>query len=395
MTEPMRRRPPDASKNDRNERDPSGQPVQIDKPVRGAEDKAWLVGLAGLAIGVFLALRVLIPNHMDTTIFVDFGEDAPVQTAYGQALLGDVTVRRGFGHDGKFFFAQANDPWYLAPERNAIVLDRPLYRAERMLYPMIAGGFGLFSPRVVVWSMLLVNLLGLGVGAFIGAKLAIAWGGTQWLGLWIPLNVGLLFELDIGGSGIVAYVCCLAALWASVKDKVWLASVLFAAATLARETMIAFAFGVFLLWWLERRRPVWSIVVVPAVALAVWTMYLWFRLQGIPGSPPQLGNFSSFPMVGLLGAFRYWLRTPVDLVFGLVVLAVLVVFVPMALRSRLPIAWGALPFAGLVVILSAFVLREPFDLSRVVMPIFTAFPFLIFAPRARSGLDTLVARGPV
>ena len=347
------------------------------------EERAWPVGLVGLAIGVVLALRVLIPNHMDPTIFVAFGERAPVQTEYGRALLGSVTVRHGLGHDGRFFFAQANDPWYLEPERNAVVLDRPLYRAERMLFPMVAGGFGLFPPKVVVWAMLVTNLLGLAVGAFVAAKLAMAWGGPKWLGLWVPLNIGLLFELDIGGAGILGYVLCLAALWALVEGKIGVASASFAAAALTREVMLVFALGVFILWWLDHRRPLWSVLVAPVAALTVWIAYLSWRLTGIPGSPPLLGTFGDLPFVGLVGAFRYWLKVPSDLVFSLVVLAVLVAFVPLAVKSRLPIAWGALPFAALVVILSASVLREPFDLSRAVTPIFTAFPFLVVLRTAK------------
>ena len=355
------------------------------------EERAWPVGFVGLAIGVLLALRVLIPNHMDPTIFVAFGERSPVQTEYGRALLGSVTVRHGLGHDGRFFFAQANDPWYLEPERNAVVLDRPLYRAERMLFPMVAGGLGLFPPKVVVWAMLVTNLLGLAIGAFVAAKLAVAWGGTKWLGLWVPLNIGLLFELDIGGAGILAYVLCLVALWALVEGKVGAASASFAAAVLTREVMLAFAVGVFVLWWLDRRRPLWSVLVAPLSALTVWITYLAWRLSGISGSPPQLGTFGELPFVGLVGAFRYWLKVPIDLVFSLVVLAVLVAFVPLAIKSRLPIAWGALPFAALVVILSASVLREPFDLSRAVTPIFTAFPFLVVL-RSAEGTRSLPDR---
>lgn len=345
---------------------------------------AWPVGLAGLVIGTALALRVLIPNGMDPTIFVAFGEDAPEQTAYGQRLLGVVTVRPSFGHDGKFFFAQANDPWYLHPEVHAAVLDRPFYRAQRMLFPTIAGGFGFFPPDVVVWAMLITNVIGLALGAFLAAELAVAWGGSRWLGLWVPLNIGLLFELDIGGSGIVAYACCLAALVALIRDRVSLASALFAAATLARETMFLFAVGVFLLWWIERRRRPWPIVVAPVAAMIVWAAYLWLRIRDVPGSPPELGNFGP-PFLGLLDAFRFWVRAPLDLIFSLVVLSVIVAFVPLAVRSRLPIAWGALPFVGLALFLSAFVLREPFDFSRAVMPIFTAFPMLILIPRATVG----------
>jgi hypothetical protein len=340
---------------------------------------AWTVGIGGCVFVVALALRLLIPNGMDPTVFVAFGDQSPIQTPYGIRQLGHVTTRHGGGHDGQSFFIQANDPWYLEPEEHAALLDRPLYRAQRMLFPMVAGGFGLFSPWAVVWAMLVTNVLALAIGAFLAAKLAVAWGGPTWLGLWVPLNVGLLFELDIGGSGILAYTCCLAALYALMRERIWLASVLFAAGVLSRETMVAFAAGVFLLWWLERRRALWPIVFTPLGAMAAWDTYIWFRLQGTHGVGGGIGSFGP-PFLGIVEAVRSWIAEPLDLLLSLVFIAAVVAIVPLALRSRLPIAWGALPFAALAIVLSVNVWREPFNSSRALAPIFTALAFVIMVP---------------
>ena len=252
--------------------------------IKALKVRPWTIGLLGFGFAAGLALRLLVPNGLDPTVFVAFGDESPVQTPYGQRLLGTVATRPGGGHDGQSFFIQANDPWYLEPKENAALLDRPLYRAQRMLYPMVAGGLGLFPPNLIVWAMLITNVLALGIGASLAASLAVRMGGPAWLGLWVPLNVGLLFELDIGGSGILAYVCCLGALSALSADRVWLAGVLFAAAALSREAMLAFAVGVFLLDRIERRQPRWPIVMVPAVALTTWDAYIWIRLRGISGA---------------------------------------------------------------------------------------------------------------
>jgi len=339
-----------------------------------------LIGMVGVAIGVALALRLLIPNGMDPTVFVAFGDQSPIQTPYGQKLLGHVTTRHGGGHDGQSFFIQANDPWHLEPEKHAAFLDRPLYRAQRMLFPMIVGGFGLFAPAVIVWAMLVTNLLAIAIGAFLAAKLAASWGAPTWLGLWVPLNVGLLFELDIGGSGILAYTCCVAALYALTRERIWLASTLFAAGALSRETMVAFAVGVFLLWWLARRRALWPIILTPLGVMAVWDAYIWFRLQGILGVGGGTGNFG-LPFLGVVEASRSWIDEPLDLLLSLVFIAVVVAFVPLALSSRLSIAWGALPFAALAIFLSVNVWREPFNSARAIAPIFSALPFSILVPR--------------
>jgi hypothetical protein len=362
---------------------PRGREVDGDPSAEGASRggiPAWLVGVAGLSIGVVIALRVLISHGMDPTIFVALGEESTVETEYAIRLLGEVTTREGLGHDGRFFFAQANDPWYADPELHAAVLDDPRYRAQRMLFPLVAGGFGVFPPGVVAWSMLVTNLLALGLGAFLAALLAQRWGGAAWLGLGVPVNIGLLFELDIGGAGILAYVCCLGAVYALASERIGLASLLFAAAALSREVMLLFAIGVFVLWWLQERRFVWRIVTMPLLATAAWYVYVWYQLMGISGVGGKGPNFAP-PFVGIVEAFRSWLGDPIDLLVNLVMLSIVVAFVPLALRSRLPLAWGALPFIALAAVLSVEVLRDPFNFSRGLAPVFTAIPFLIFGSK--------------
>ena len=347
-----------------------------DRVTRRSSAQAWIVGIVGLLIGTVFVLRILIPNGMDPTTFLTLGDNAPVQTEYARRLLGDVATRPNFGHDGKFFFAQANDPWYLQPERHAVVLDRPFYRGHRMLFPMIAGGFGLFPPGVIVWSMLVTNLLAMGVGALLAARLAIRRGASPWLGLAVPLNIGLILELEIDGAGVVAYACCVGAVYALVTDRVWAAAVLFAAAALARESMLAFAVGVFVLHWLEHRTFLWRIVSVPLLAMAAWHVYLRFRLAGVSGVGQRLENFAA-PFVGIWQAIRLWAKDPGDLFTGMAILVILVVFTVLAIRSRSPVAWGALPFVGLATVLSVHTWRYPLDIARALAPVFTAAAFLL------------------
>lgn len=343
------------------------------------------MGIVGLAISTVLVLKILITNDMDPTTFLTLGDKAPVQTEYARRLLGDVATRPYLGHDGRFFFAQANDPLYLQPQRHAAVLDRPFYRGQRMLYPLIAGGFGLFPPGVVVWSMLVTNLLAMGVGAFLAARLAIGWGASPWLGLAVPLNIGLIHEVQIGGAGVMAYACCVGAVYALVTDRTWAAAVLFAAAALARESMLAFAVGVFIIHWLEHRGFLWRIVSVPLLAMAGWHVYLQLRLAGVSGVGVRLENFAA-PFVGMWQALRYWAMDPRDLFVGIAILVIIVAFTLLAIRSRLPIAWGALPFVGLATLLSVHTWRGPLDLARAIAPVFTAVAFLLAVPK-RDELD--------
>jgi hypothetical protein len=335
----------------------------------------WLVGVAGLAIGVAFAIRILLSYGLDPTLFVSFGDESPVQDVYIRPRLGDVSTRPGYAPDGKFFFVQANDPWVLDPEHNAAFLDRPIYRTQRMLYPLIAGGFGLFTPPMIVWAMLVTNLVAMAIGAGIAARLASVWGGPSWLGLMVPLNVGLLFELELGGAGILAYAFALAGVLALTKERTWLASTSFAAAALTREMMMLFPVGLLVLWWLNQRRIMWRLVTLPTAAIVLWHLYVRIRLRGVSGVGVVWGGFAP-PFYGILTGSEWWLRHPY-LLINVGIIAMLVVFVPVALRSRSPMAWGALPFVALATVLSENVWREAYDLTRVLMPVFTAIPFVV------------------
>lgn len=339
--------------------------------------RIWPVAAIGLVIGVVYVLRVLIPAQWDPSIFLALGEDSPRQTAYAEGRLGSVVVRDAFGHDGKFFFVQANDPLYLEPERHAAFLDRPVYRAQRMLFPALSGGLGLFPPGVVVWAMLGMNLVALVAATAVAGKLAIVWGASPWLGLAVPLNLGLLSEIDIGGAGVLAMLMALGGVLALCSPRGTVAAtVLFTFAALSREVTLLFAAGIVAVLFLIKRRLIWQLLAFPALAVGAWRLYLVVRLADLPsgGADRELGA----PLVGIWEAFGYWLEDPIDLAIGVVLLTVLIAFALRAVRSRNLLAWGALPTVALALILSVYVWREPYDIARAITPVLTAYPFLLF-----------------
>jgi hypothetical protein len=104
-------------------------------------------------------------------------------------------------------------------------------------------------------------------------------------------------------------------------------------------------------------------------------------LHGVGGTGGAPGLFA-LPFVGMFGALRSWIEQPDGLAaLSLLLVVIVVAFAVLAPRSRLPIAWGALPFVALAVVLSVDVWREPFDLSRALAPVFTAAPFLVALSR--------------
>ena len=163
----------------RSAMDAASTPIAVARRSRDApkqQSPAWIVGIVGFALAAWWSCASLFPTGWTRRPSLVWRRGAWSRPSTHVGCWGTSETRPNLGHDGKFFFAQANDPLSLQPERHAAFLDGPLYRAQRMLFPLIAGGFGLFPPGVVVWSMLVTNLLAMGVGALLAARLAIRWG---------------------------------------------------------------------------------------------------------------------------------------------------------------------------------------------------------------------------
>ena len=233
-----------------------------------------------LLIGVGLSVRVLAAADFEITTFLAFGEDAVEITQYAEDVLGErVQVRAAQGHDGKFFFLQAMDPLYLEPGEHSVFLDRPVYRAQRMLYPLVAGVGGLLPARAVPWSMVLVNVLAIGWGGLGTARLAARYGASPWWGLAFPLNVGMLAEFVISGAGIVAFAAAVWGVLALEEDRPGLAATWLTASVLAREAMLLFVVGAAFQRWRRTRQIPVGLVSAPVLAVLAWAGYLRLRLE--------------------------------------------------------------------------------------------------------------------
>ncbi|MFP3881059.1 MAG: hypothetical protein ACLFRT_14700 [Actinomycetota bacterium] len=321
--------------------------------------------------------NVLEQTGWDPSILVSFGEDASPTTEYGKERLGDVSLRAGQGHDGKFFFVQANDPWVLDPQANAMVLDRPLYRSQRMLYPVLAGGAGLFAPGMIVWSMLILNLLAMGVGTWVVSLIAMEMGGSPWGGLAFALNIGFFSEINIGGAGVVAAVAAFGAVLMFMRRRTAAGVGLLVAAVLAREAMLIAAAGIaFWLWLRGRRKPAMMTALIPGLCVIAWAGYLRLRIRdgAVASEVQEIG----WPFVGFVEAFESWVGDPIDLAVGVSMMLLFVLFARRVFMSGHVVGWAFLGFVFLGVVFTEQVWHSYFDITRAVAPIITSFVLLVF-----------------
>jgi hypothetical protein len=347
-------------------------------------DERPLVVVA-IVVGILIVAASLLRHDGDIAGLIKFGAGDTVaeRTAHVEDVLGrDVATVDLLGHDGSMFFLQALDPFYLSPDEHAVHLDRPVYRAQRMLLPTIAGVGGLLPAEAVLWAMALTNIAALALGTVAAGRLSTRLGGTQWLGLAFLLNPGIIFEFDISGAGILALAAALWGTSALEEGRHRHAVAWFVAAVLAREVMLLYLAGVcvYRLW--QTRRIPWLLGGIPALAVAAWAGYVRLRLDSHDGVN-EVQEFGP-PFGGMLDSLENWLNNPVDLgvVAGLIIVMPLLIF--RAWRRPNALAFGAIGFIVVAILMTQQVWWRFFDISRAVAPIITAYVITAFSADSSS-----------
>lgn len=347
--------------------------------MREMNHKVVLVTAIGLILSTAIAFRIYHDNDRDITSFIAFGDEDPVTAAYGERALGDVYLRDGLGHDGRFFFIQANDPWLNEPSDNAGLLDLPIYRSQRMFYPLLAGGLGLFSAETIVWAMLVVNLLAAAGGTLSVANIAAGMGGSPWWGLAFPLNIGLISEMSINSAGVVAAAAGFAGIALLAKERIPLGILALTAAALSREVMLLVCAGTAVWYWTRGRRRLSVLTLaIPVFAVGLWAAFIRLRLD--LGSGVSEVNAIGWPFVGIARAFaRSASGNGTNLVVGVVVLLLIVFFTRRVLRERSLFGWSMVGIGLLAFFLTEQVWLNYFDISRAIAPVLTAFVVIVMA----------------
>jgi hypothetical protein len=246
-----------------------------------------------------------------------------------------------------------------------------------MLYPLLAGGVGLFSPDAIVWALIVVNIVAIGLGTWVVALLATRMGGSPWWGLAFALNLGFISEMNIDGAGVVAAAAAFGAVLMLLDERLGWAVALLTISVLAREAMlIAVAGSAFWLWRRGRIRDAIWVVAVPSAAVLAWAIYLRLRIEFDTGlsEVQEIG----WPFGGFIDAFEIWRTDPLNLAAGVGMMLLFVFFTRRVLTSGQLVGWAFLGFVPLAIVFTRQVWQSYFDITRAAAPVFTAFILLVF-----------------
>ena len=347
-----------------------------------------LIGMIGIAIGLYVTVPLLAGNDWNPSTLIKFPELRPDQLAYGNEMLGEVVPAGGDGHDGKYYFMQAMDPFYLEPDSHAYLLDRPSYRAQRMVYPTLAGGFGLLPPMATAWSLWIVNIIAIGVGGWLTAKLALELGLSAWFGLAFVLNPGIVVSTLIDTAEVLALLFMVAGALYVLRERTWPAVTFLTLAALTRETMILASVGAIAFLWHEKRSVPWAYS-VPFLASGVWWAYLHMRLAGIDVGLQDTAAIGA-PFKGFFEAVQLWLAEPgsePDMAMGALLLVISIFVAWRVVKHRSLLLMMTAGFTFVAVLMVQEVWRFYFDASRALVPLVTVYVLATAASLAGNGDD--------
>lgn len=204
------------------------------------------------------------------------------------ALRAQLQVMEGAGYDGQFFYYIAFDPFLLAfrndPARYRQIVDAPPYRWGRVGFSVLTKLFSVNDPerfpQTMIWLIVAANFIGVWCLAFVAQR----FGLSGWWGLSYVLVPGFVQSLRAGLPEAVAAAFLLGGYCFFLRRRYGLTAIVLAASLLVRETGVMFVI-VLAIWtaWRDRDRRGGLIVASAIVPLAVWRLYLAWRLFPVLG----------------------------------------------------------------------------------------------------------------
>jgi hypothetical protein len=258
--------------------------------------------------------------HHDPRDFIELGRRYIERSQVSQAIRVDPSYPNylvGDGYDGQFSYYIALDPL------NArYYIDAPVYRYERIGYPLFAWLLAAGQAPLIPYSMIAVNWLAATLGTLAAAARLRASGFSGWWATVFGLAPGMYFALRRDLTDALAYALVALAIlpfYRGGSSRFPWSAIVFALAVLTRETTAVFAV-IFALSWLWSPSPLrggpgrgsqgglplwgragWGLLYL-IIALGPWLLFRLFLVIWLHG----LGSTTPFEPLPFLGILYYW-----------------------------------------------------------------------------------------
>lgn len=216
--------------------------------------------------GAFVALQV----RGDVSRFVVAGDELSDPAR----VPGGVSVEHSAGYDGQFYLRLALSPFSKAQVEHGIRLDYPVYRAQRIVYPLIVNVLSFGSVTMTLWLLVLVNVAAVCAVSGVSARLLEYYGIAGAYGIVVALFPSFLLTVRRDLTEAVELAFVMAGVLAIVKQR-WLpAALLLALAALSKEPSLLVPGAALAVIVVDRNgRRLW-LLIAPAAYFA-WKLFLF------------------------------------------------------------------------------------------------------------------------
>ncbi len=273
-------------------------------------DSPPVVGLLAGVVGlVFVIARLLIAAHGNISVFIVIGSE---HLSSGTVPSG-IAITKGNGYDGQFYYRMALDPGDLARVAFGIRIDT-ISRFERIGYPAIAWLFAAGRRSLVPDTLVVVNVLALGMLGYGGGLLARESGRRAIWGLTLAGYWGYLWSAGRDLTEITAAALLVLGLFTYRRCKWVLAGALLLGAVLTKETaayvVVIIALTRLFGWAVGRRRKLldaadlaWSL---PLAGFVGWQAVVFAATGSVPIRSSGHANLGP-PLVGVFDGLRHYI----------------------------------------------------------------------------------------
>ena len=313
-------------------------------PGSRSPSSGWRVLLLLFVVGTGLAVLVQWQFALQEggwTSLLHVGEES-TSRAFIEQDLGEVHIWDEQGHDGKFSYVIARDPF--GRQGLSDLVDLPAYRYRRYLYSVLGGAFGLATPHVTLAGLVAWAAIGVGLATAATADIARHLNARRWSFVGASLNAGIWSSAVLLTSDALAFGLGLVGVAACLRRRFGLAVLTLIGAGLTKEVYLVVALGMAAhLWQQGQRKQSVQVAVVPATIVFLWNLALSLRFGAAASTNGAIGA----PFLGLFDAATRW-HADGFLLTGVLTLVALVVAPVVAWRtgSRL-LGWLSMPWVVL------------------------------------------------
>jgi hypothetical protein len=275
--------------------------VAVSRPVALA---LWF--LAGTAFGV-IVMAAYASGRGGWTHLLNVGANNPLLYRL-ESELGPLAPADATGHDGQLYYLVARDPLGTGEGPQAIAQfddNGPQYRYRRILFPLLAGGFGQLAGRATLYGMIAWLAVAMGLATVAIADLSFQLNVRGGAVLGAVANAGVLVSLLLLTADALAIGLALAGVSLALRSRTAWAVAAFALAALTKEVYLLVPWALAAWHWKERQRgAAVALALVPALPIIVWSG--WVEMS-LPSSPTSVENIG-VPLIGLFEAVSFWVR---------------------------------------------------------------------------------------